>query len=241
MFGAAADRRRSRTGLRRWPSGPGRTARGRARRSRASRSRRTCRRRGARHEARASRPRSATTTCTCPRIRPARWSGRVIAEYLRPWVPPEAHVLEIGAGYCCWINAVRAARRVAVDSWPDMPRHAAAGVEAVVLDASTGLRRFADGSLRRRARLERDRALRAGGRRGHRRARSCALLRDGGRADRDPAELPLRLSALLRRLHAPLDVHPRVARRTCCARRDARCCRSSRGSCPTRCARAGCR
>ncbi len=81
----------------------------------------------------------ATTTSTCPRIRPARWSGRVIAEYLRPWVPPEAHVLEIGAGYCCWINAVQAARRVAVDSWADMPRHAAAGVEAVVLDASTGL------------------------------------------------------------------------------------------------------
>src|SRR6185503_17142376 len=28
----------------------------------------------------------------------------VIAEYLRPSVPAGAHVLEIGAGYCCWIN-----------------------------------------------------------------------------------------------------------------------------------------
>jgi SAM-dependent methyltransferase len=71
----------------------------------------------------------------------------VIAEYLQPWVPAGAHVLEIGAGYCCWINAVRAERRVAVDSWPDMPRHAAAGVEAIVLDASTGLTRFADASF----------------------------------------------------------------------------------------------
>ena len=40
---------------------------------------------------------------------------RVIAEYLERWVPPEAHVLEVGAGYCSWINAVRAARKVAVD------------------------------------------------------------------------------------------------------------------------------
>ena len=71
----------------------------------------------------------------------------VIADYLRPWVPAGAHVLEIGAGYCCWINSVQAARRVAVDSWADMPRHAAAGVEAVVLDASTGLSRFSDGAF----------------------------------------------------------------------------------------------
>jgi hypothetical protein len=34
----------------------------------------------------------------------------VIAEYLRPWVRPGA-VLEIGAGHCCWINSVQAARR----------------------------------------------------------------------------------------------------------------------------------
>jgi hypothetical protein len=26
------------------------------------------------------------------------------------WVPPIAHVLEIGAGYCDWINNVSAAR-----------------------------------------------------------------------------------------------------------------------------------
>jgi SAM-dependent methyltransferase len=71
----------------------------------------------------------------------------VIAEYLRPWVPARAQVLEIGAGYCCWINAVQAERRVAVDSWDDMPRHAGPGVEAVVLDVSTGLTRFPDGSF----------------------------------------------------------------------------------------------
>ena len=67
-----------------------------------------------------------------------------IASYLSEWVPGQAHVLEIGAGYCCWINAVRAARRVAVDVWPDMPRHAASGVEPLVMDASTGLSTLGD-------------------------------------------------------------------------------------------------
>lgn len=62
-----------------------------------------------------------------------------IAEYLEKWVPERAHVLEIGAGYCCWINAVRAARRVAVDVWQDLARHAAEGVEPVVMDATAGL------------------------------------------------------------------------------------------------------
>lgn len=63
----------------------------------------------------------------------------VIADYLRPYVRQEDHVVEIGAGYCQWINLVRAARRVAVDRWPEFAAHAAAGVEALVLDASTDL------------------------------------------------------------------------------------------------------
>ena len=72
---------------------------------------------------------------------------RVIAEYVERWVPTDAHVLEVGAGYCGWINAVRGARKVAVDEWPDVARHASQSVEAVVLDASTGLSRFADASF----------------------------------------------------------------------------------------------
>ncbi len=65
---------------------------------------------------------------------------RVVAQHLSRWVPADAHVLEIGAGYCHWINAVRGARRVAVDVWPELPRHAAAGVEAVVGDVTKDLR-----------------------------------------------------------------------------------------------------
>lgn len=61
-----------------------------------------------------------------------------VARHLAAYLPPEAAVLEIGAGYCDWINHVRAARRVAVDLWPDLPAHVAPGVEPVVLDVSRG-------------------------------------------------------------------------------------------------------
>lgn len=61
---------------------------------------------------------------------------RVVAAHLARWIPAQAHVLEIGAGYCHWINNVTAARRVAVDLWPELPRHAAPGVEAQVLDVA---------------------------------------------------------------------------------------------------------
>jgi cyclopropane fatty-acyl-phospholipid synthase-like methyltransferase len=70
----------------------------------------------------------------------------VVADHLSRWVPPDAHVLEIGAGYCGWINAVRAARRVAIDIWPEVATHAAAGVEARVVDAATGLRALGESS-----------------------------------------------------------------------------------------------
>jgi SAM-dependent methyltransferase len=62
-----------------------------------------------------------------------------VARYLAPYVPPAAAVLELGAGYCDWINHVHAARRVAVDIWPELPAFAAPGVEPVVLDVSRDL------------------------------------------------------------------------------------------------------
>lgn len=64
---------------------------------------------------------------------------KVVAEHLSVWVPPGASVLEIGAGYCDWINSVVAAARVAVDIWPEVVRYADAGVNALVLDASRDL------------------------------------------------------------------------------------------------------
>ncbi|MBA2305258.1 MAG: methyltransferase domain-containing protein [Acidobacteria bacterium] len=75
--------------------------------------------------------------------RPVVW--RVLNDYLARWIPSNASVLEIGAGYCHWINGVRAATRIAVDVWPELPRFAAPGVDARVLDASTELRSLGAG------------------------------------------------------------------------------------------------
>jgi SAM-dependent methyltransferase len=64
---------------------------------------------------------------------------KVLAEHLAPYVPAQAHVLELGAGYCYWINGVRAARKVAVDLWEEFPDYAAPDVEPVILDVSREL------------------------------------------------------------------------------------------------------
>ena len=70
-----------------------------------------------------------------------------VAAHLARWIRPDADVLEIGAGYCDWINQVAARRRVAIDVWNGFPVHAAPGVEAVVLDAATQLDRIPDASF----------------------------------------------------------------------------------------------
>ena len=70
---------------------------------------------------------------------------QAVARHLAPWIPANGRVLEIGAGYCAWINAVTAAERVAIDLWEELPRHAAPGVQTRQLDAATGLRTLGDG------------------------------------------------------------------------------------------------
>ena len=72
---------------------------------------------------------------------------QVLARYLAPHIGRDAHVVELGAGYCDWINNVQAARRVAVDMWPDLPAHTAPGVEPLVLDISNGLRSLGDAAF----------------------------------------------------------------------------------------------
>ena len=54
---------------------------------------------------------------------------RHLTAYLTPLVPPDATVLELGAGYCHFINRVPAARRVAVDVGPQLETAAGNGVE----------------------------------------------------------------------------------------------------------------
>ncbi len=72
---------------------------------------------------------------------------KAVARHLAPNVPTNAHVLELGAGYCHWINSVHATRRVAVDLWPGLKTHAAPGVETLVVDIAEGLKSLADSSF----------------------------------------------------------------------------------------------
>jgi SAM-dependent methyltransferase len=72
---------------------------------------------------------------------------KAVAHHLAPNVPNDSHVLELGAGYCDWINNVRATRRVAVDLWPELKTHAAPGVETMVLDIAEGLTSLPDSSF----------------------------------------------------------------------------------------------
>lgn len=59
---------------------------------------------------------------------------------------PES-VLELGAGYCSFINRVDAVRRVAIDLSPATVAYAAPGVEVVTAEALEGLALQADGQF----------------------------------------------------------------------------------------------
>ncbi len=76
--------------------------------------------------------------------RAAVWAA--VASYLSKWIPRTGTTLELAAGYCDLSNALDAARRVAIDISPSLPRHAAAGVEAQVGDA-TDLSAFESSSV----------------------------------------------------------------------------------------------
>jgi cyclopropane fatty-acyl-phospholipid synthase-like methyltransferase len=76
-----------------------------------------------------------------------RIAWQAIARHLQSWIPAQAAVLEIGAGYCDWVNSVKAARRVAIDIWPELPRHTAPGVEPLVLDIARDLGTLTAGSF----------------------------------------------------------------------------------------------
>lgn len=56
----------------------------------------------------------------------------IVDGFLVRYVPSNGVVLDVGAGYCDFINHVRAARRIAVDLNPEMPSFAAEGVETYI-------------------------------------------------------------------------------------------------------------
>ena len=56
--------------------------------------------------------------------------------YFNRLIAPDDCVLELGAGYGCFINEVVAKRRIAADSWEGFPKHLVPGVESHVGDVT---------------------------------------------------------------------------------------------------------
>jgi SAM-dependent methyltransferase len=56
----------------------------------------------------------------------------VLGNYLQKYLPKDAAVLDFGAGYCGFINNIKASRRIAFDQWDGIISHAAPGVETKI-------------------------------------------------------------------------------------------------------------
>jgi SAM-dependent methyltransferase len=76
--------------------------------------------------------------------RQAVWA--VLCSFLSKWIPANASVLDLGCGYCEFINTVLAGSKYAMDLNPDAARMAAPGVEILQQDCSVRWQ-LADNSL----------------------------------------------------------------------------------------------
>src|SRR5260221_1774311 len=63
---------------------------------------------------------------------------RVLVSYFSQWIPANAAVLDLGAGYCEFINSVMAGSKFAMDLNPDIRTRAAAGVQGLEQNCSEG-------------------------------------------------------------------------------------------------------
>ncbi len=70
----------------------------------------------------------------------------VLCGYLQPYLPENGAVLELGGGYCHFINNIRAAEKHVVDLYPGVTEHAAQGVVAHV-QSCVDLSNFKAGSF----------------------------------------------------------------------------------------------
>jgi SAM-dependent methyltransferase len=61
---------------------------------------------------------------------------QVLSDFFQQWISPSSTVLDLGAGYCEFINHVRAARKFAVDLNPATAKKAAPEVEIISHDVS---------------------------------------------------------------------------------------------------------
>jgi SAM-dependent methyltransferase len=72
---------------------------------------------------------------------------QVLARHVfQAYVPSGGTVLELGAGYCDFINSIEAAEKYALDIWPGMAEYADAAVKPIIGDV-TAIDRLAEGSV----------------------------------------------------------------------------------------------
>jgi SAM-dependent methyltransferase len=71
-----------------------------------------------------------------PELRGRRNVWRSIARYVRRDAPNVETMIELGAGYCDFINAFPADKKIAFDLNPEMQAHAAPGVDLRIEDAT---------------------------------------------------------------------------------------------------------
>jgi SAM-dependent methyltransferase len=61
---------------------------------------------------------------------------QVLVNYFKRWVKPTDAVIDVGAGYCEFINNIKAAKKVAIDLNPVTVQRAAPGVQVCSLDVT---------------------------------------------------------------------------------------------------------
>ena len=61
---------------------------------------------------------------------------QVLTQYFQRWIRPTDSVLDLGAGYCEFINNIRAGRKFALDLNPVMPSRARADVSPICADVT---------------------------------------------------------------------------------------------------------
>jgi len=67
-------------------------------------------------------------------------------EYFQNWISEDARILEIAAGYCEFINHIKAGKKIALDINPDVQQYANPDVE-VILSESENITMLSDDSI----------------------------------------------------------------------------------------------
>jgi len=82
-----------------------------------------------------------------PPMRERELTWKHLTEYLQRYVPDDATVVDVGAGYCGFVNNVHAQRRYAVDAHSTIEEYADPGVEVLVGDAARVVSNLPTGSV----------------------------------------------------------------------------------------------